>query len=67
MSDIAAPALLAILRREIEAAGGVEAWCNRNRIYSLLVERALDGACEPAAEIVAALGYQSRLHYVRVA
>jgi len=65
MTDL--PDIIAHLRHVCTEAGGVEAWCNRNRIYFLLVERALDGACEPAAEIVAALGYQSRFHYVRVA
>ena len=56
--------ILSDLRAACDKAGGVEAWANRHRIYSLVVQQVLDGA-EPSAAILGALGYQSRTSYVR--
>lgn len=57
--------VIAELHVACDQAGGVEQWANRHRIYSLLVQQALDGA-EPSAAILGALGYQSRTHYMKV-
>lgn len=59
------PDIIDELRVACTAAGGVEAWANRHRIYSLLVIRVLQGDVEPSPAILGALGYQSRVTYHR--
>ena len=65
MTDATLDDIRDALRAVCDKAGGVDVWCNRNRVWPGNVVPFLDGKCEPHRSILGVLGYQSRTSYVR--
>ena len=57
MTDIAAPAMLAILRREIEAAGGVRPFSRKVGINQATVSQSANGLIAIPEAIANVLGF----------